>query len=148
MPEVVLAHRSYGTANTPFVHSSRRLDTGWTVTSSEPVLLVTAYEPRRVTIDWLAQAPHSKMEEVGEEQLTKIIDGLQQLVAARAFTVLAKLMRTFKPEDLPPATSVALLRLTYPARREIDSWQTFLRRTRVTLRQSGLDAASLLQGLG
>lgn len=100
----------------------------------------------KADLSWLIYLS-SPETELTKKQLVELISGAQGLIREKRFDMLDDIIEHHLKNTSPVETMVALLRVTFPFKRQISSWKNKLKAVEVWLRESELDGPVLLKGL-
>jgi len=86
-------------------------------------------------------------QELDRKTLRTIVAGINSEIEVGAFPSLSFVLTRANPATMPPSAAIALLRTTFAYRTFIQGWSRFLRLTRESFKNRGLDVEKVLVGL-
>ena len=96
---------------------------------------------------WLKAFTRSGTEEPTTRALADLIAQLEDLLAAKEFALLDRIMGEIDVASIHPTVAVAMLRVPYPVRQSLPNWSAFRERVSTDLRRRNMNADKILRGL-
>jgi type III restriction enzyme len=101
-----------------------------------------------VHLPWLATVEHSDRTQSGSDELISAINGINILLKKRDFDTIDRIFRSIDVATISPEMMLTFVRSTFAVRSKISKWSELLHRVNAELASRGLEANTLLQGLG
>ena len=97
--------------------------------------------------DWLSAVQRGADEQVTDEALSCLFQGILDLVDVDDFAELDKAVSNVVPDQMPSVVLVAVVRYLFAVREDLSSWNTLVDRIRSTVAQRHLDSTEILSDL-
>lgn len=82
-----------------------------------------------------------------EKDVLAVVSGVNALIAGDRYSMLSFIMASTDPSKISTEFMLSLLRVSFPVRARINSWDLFLKRSADAITASGRDYVRLLVGL-
>ena len=105
------------------------------------------YDSQSSDLKWYFMAMQSGGdEEIRTGAMGDVIDGINELIATRQFSVLSKLLESLDLSQVSTSVLLTFVRASFPIREYIDGWRAFVSSVSDEITRKGLDGEELLRG--